>query len=92
MVAGSRGRRWGSLSVLVALALVASAVGLLAPGASARQATPEASPVASPAAAAEPVFAPACEVPTDQTYTVAMVIAQGGLGDQSYNDLADAGL
>ena len=26
------------------------------------------------------------------TYKVAMVIAQGGLGDQSYNDLADAGL
>jgi basic membrane protein A len=91
MVAGSRGRRWGSLSVLVALALVASAVGLLAPGASARQATPGASPVASPAAA-EPVFAPACEVPTDRTFRVAMVIAQGGLGDQSYNDLADAGL
>jgi basic membrane protein A len=55
----------------------------------ARQATPVASPVAT---AAEPVFAPGCEVPTDRTFRVAMVIAQGGLGDQSYNDLADAGL
>ncbi|MFO7171962.1 MAG: BMP family ABC transporter substrate-binding protein [Bacillota bacterium] len=29
---------------------------------------------------------------SDRTYRVAMIIAQGGLGDQSYNDLAYAGL
>lgn len=63
--------------------------GLLGQSAGARQATPMAPPVAT---AAKPVFAPMCDVPADQTYNVALVIAQGGLDDQSYNDLADAGL
>ena len=93
MVLGFRGRCWESVSVLLTLALVAGLAGLLAPRASARQATPEGSPAASPVAAgAEPVFEPACDVATDRTFKVAMVIAQGGLGDQSYNDLADSGL
>jgi basic membrane protein A len=77
--------------LFVALAIIGVPMGLAipAPSAVARQATPVASPAPT---AAEPVFAPSCEVPTDQTFNVAMVIAQGGLGDQSYNDLADAGL
>jgi basic membrane protein A len=42
--------------------------------------------------AGEPVFQPSCTPPSDKTYRVAMIIAQGGLGDQSYNDLAYSGL
>jgi basic membrane protein A len=77
------------LGLLARLLFVLAALALpLTPLTSAQQATP----MASPTAGAEPVFAPACEVPQDRTFRVAMVIAQGGLGDQSYNDLADAGL
>jgi basic membrane protein A and related proteins len=92
MATGLLSRLSGSLTLVAAVA-VPMGLALLTPAAAARQATPAASPIASPAAtSAEPVFAPACEVPQDRTYKVAMVIAQGGLGDQSYNDLADAGL
>ena len=84
-------RRSGSISAVVALVLGAGLAGLGA--VEARQATPGGSAVGSPVAAGtEPVFEPACDVPTDETFKVAMVIAQGGLGDQSYNDLADSGL
>ena len=76
------------LAIIVAVLGVPLGMGLASP-AGARQATPVASPAAT---AAEPVFAPMCDVPADQTFNVALVIAQGGLGDQSYNDLADAGL
>ncbi|MDF3040630.1 MAG: family transporter substrate-binding protein [Thermomicrobiales bacterium] len=88
MVTGLRG--WFTrFAAVVAVVGVPVAMALLTPSAAALQATPVASPVAT---AAEPVFEPACEVPADQTFNVALVIAQGGLGDQSYNDLADAGL
>lgn len=51
------------------------------------------SPTAPPAITAQggPEFKPACKVPTGKTYKVALIIAQGGLGDQSYNDLAYSG-
>jgi len=62
----------------------ASAVASTSPAASS-------SPSASAAQNAGPVFQPACTVPTDKTYQVALLTAQGGLGDQSYNDLAYAG-
>jgi basic membrane protein A len=39
----------------------------------------------------EPVFKPACTPPSAKTFKVALIIAQGGLGDQSYNDLAYSG-
>ena len=82
-------RGWRSrLVAVLAMVMIPAGMTLTHPAA-ARQATPVASPTAT---AAEPVFEPACEVPTDQTFNVALVIAQGGLGDQSYNDLADAGL
>jgi len=42
-------------------------------------------------ATGQPVFQPACTPPADKTFRVALIIAQGGLGDQSYNDLAYAG-
>jgi basic membrane protein A len=81
---------WLAHAIIVAAILaVPMATAAWATTAVAQQATPAASPVAT---AAEPVFAPACEAPTDRSFKVAMVIAQGGLGDQSYNDLADAGL
>jgi basic membrane protein A len=93
MMVGHTGRLWRTLSTLAALTLVVALAAAIPPAAVARQASPPASPAASPVAtAAEPVFAPSCEVPTDRTFKVAMVIAQGGLGDQSYNDLADSGL
>jgi basic membrane protein A and related proteins len=82
-VGRQRWSRWLSLAGAFAL-LVAS--GLIAGTARGQ----EASPVAG--GNAEPVFQPACQVPTDKKYKVAMIIAQGGLGDQSYNDLADSGL
>ncbi|MGH2616821.1 MAG: BMP family lipoprotein, partial [Thermomicrobiales bacterium] len=88
MVTGLLGRLSRLVAIMTVLAVPMAAAMVTAPTL-ARQATPVGSPVAT---AAEPVFAPACEVPTDRTFRVAMVIAQGGLGDQSYNDLADAGL
>jgi basic membrane protein A and related proteins len=39
----------------------------------------------------QPVFKPQCQAPGGKTYKVALVVAQGGLGDQSYNDLAYSG-
>jgi len=77
--------------VASAALLVGTVGALLAGPVAAGQATPAASPVAG-GLAAGPVFEPSCEVPTDRTFRVAMIVAQGGLGDQSYNDLADAGL
>lgn len=50
-----------------------------------------ASPSASVAGAAGPVFKPMCKPSSNKTYKVALIIAQGGLGDQSYNDLAYSG-
>ena len=90
MVIGLRSwlSRWAAV---VAVLVVPITLATATPAVVALQATPAASPAAA-ATAAEPVFEPACEVPTDRTYRVALVIAQGGLGDQSYNDLADAGL
>jgi basic membrane protein A len=41
--------------------------------------------------ASGPVFKPMCTVKSGKTYKVALIIAQGGLGDQSYNDLAYSG-
>jgi basic membrane protein A len=43
------------------------------------------------AAKGGPVFKPTCRVPNNKIYKVALIIAQGGLGDQSYNDLAYSG-
>jgi basic membrane protein A len=48
--------------------------------------SPTATATGSPSPAASPVTAPAADL------QVAMIIAQGGLGDQSYNDLANEGL
>jgi basic membrane protein A len=87
MKAGSFGS-FSRFAVVVGALVVPMAMWLAVPSAAAWQATP----TASPAATAEPVFAPMCDVPADRTFKVALVIAQGGLGDQSYNDLADAGL
>jgi basic membrane protein A len=53
------------------------------------------SPVVSAGAQAtppsEPSFLPACTPDPGKSYKVALIVAQGGLGDQSYNDLAYAG-
>ena len=76
MVTGLLGRLSRSFA-FVAVVAVPMGLALLTPAVAARQATPAASPIASPVAtSAEPVFAPACEVPQDRTYKVAMVIAQ----------------
>jgi basic membrane protein A len=39
----------------------------------------------------EPSFKPLCTPAAGKQYKVALIIAQGGLGDQSYNDLAYSG-
>lgn len=39
----------------------------------------------------EPSFKPMCSAPAGKQFKVALIIAQGGLGDQSYNDLAYSG-
>ena len=39
----------------------------------------------------EPSFKPMCTAPSNKQFKVALIIAQGGLGDQSYNDLAYSG-
>jgi len=91
-------RRRNALTILTAFLLLLSgwATAAAMPGDPLRTsalrpqagATPGASPVA---AVGEPVFKPACAPPSGKTFRVALIIAQGGLGDQSYNDLAYAG-
>ena len=43
------------------------------------------------AAPSEPTFQPSCTPDPSRSFKVALIVAQGGLGDQSYNDLAYAG-
>ena len=52
---------------------------------------PASSVTANVSGAVEPKFTPMCSVPAGKSYKVALIIAQGGLGDQSYNDLAYSG-
>ncbi len=74
---------------------VLAGLALLAAGCGSSTGTPRASSGVAGAtqtgAGAQPSFTPACKPPAGRTYRVALVIAQGGLGDQSYNDLAYAG-
>lgn len=68
-------------------------IAVLALGTACTGSQTSASPSAPAALTAQggPEFKPACTVPTGKTYKVALIIAQGGLGDQSYNDLAYSG-
>lgn len=90
-------RRYPSWVALIAIAgLILAGCGTSAsPSPTAPAATgttaPSASPSASAGTAVEPVFQPACQVPSGKTYKVALITAQGGLGDQAYNDLAYSG-
>ena len=65
---------------------------VLAACSSGTSASPGASSPASVAASAASVPESAAESMAHSDLKVAMVIAQGGLGDQSYNDLANSGL
>jgi basic membrane protein A len=91
-----RGRQ--ALTILTALLLLLSgwATAAATPGSAPpvgrlRLAQTGATPLAASPAAGEPVFQPACAPPSGKTFRVALIVAQGGLGDQSYNDLAYAG-
>jgi basic membrane protein A and related proteins len=64
--------------LLLALALVVAA-------------PPAVGGAAQPAPPTEPTFQPACTPDPGKSYKVALIVAQGGLGDQSYNDLAYSG-
>jgi basic membrane protein A len=66
--------------LLVTAALTASVLAAPAAGAGAQGAP-----------SSGPTFQPACTPDPAKSYKVALVVAQGGLGDQSYNDLAYAG-
>ena len=50
-----------------------------------------ASSVSANTSGAGPSFKPLCTPQGGKNYKVALIIAQGGLGDQSYNDLAYSG-
>jgi basic membrane protein A len=95
-------RAW--LALVTVLALSLSACGQAATPSPVPSAPPSVAASPSPSAApspvpsespssgiVEPVFKPACTPPSDKTFKVALIIAQGGLGDQSYNDLAYSG-
>jgi basic membrane protein A len=91
-----RGRQ--ALTILTALLLLLSGWATAAatpasapPVGRLRLAQTGATPLAASPAAGEPVFQPACAPPSGKTFRVALIVAQGGLGDQSYNDLAYAG-
>jgi basic membrane protein A and related proteins len=70
---------------LVALVLVSCGSSSSSSGKNATSVT------ASTFGAKEPSFKPLCTVPASKQLKVALIIAQGGLGDQSYNDLAYSG-
>jgi len=79
-------RRWLLPTVpLVALVLMSCGSGSGSSGNGASSVT------ASTFGAKEPSFKPMCTVTAGKQFKVALIIAQGGLGDQSYNDLAYAG-
>jgi len=60
-------------------------------GSSSASVNPGSSVTANVSGAVEPKFTPMCSAPAGKSYKVALIIAQGGLGDQSYNDLAYSG-
>ncbi len=88
---GSIWRR--SLPLIAALVLVVSSYGSRVGVASSATGSPgrAAASLDSIVARGGPSFKPACKVRSNKTYKVALIIAQGGLGDQSYNDLAYSG-
>ncbi len=73
--------QWSAILPIVAL-ILASCGG---------SSTPTASSVSANTSGAGPSFKPLCTAQGGKTYKVALIIAQGGLGDQSYNDLAYSG-
>ncbi len=74
--------RWSTILPVVAL-ILASCGGSSTAG--------TASSVSANTSGAGPSFKPLCTPQGAKNYKVAMIIAQGGLGDQSYNDLAYSG-
>lgn len=86
-------RQYRFVPLVAAVLLLISSLGLNAGTAS--SATPALRSGAGPArvalASTGPVFKPSCRIRNNKTYRVALIIAQGGLGDQSYNDLAYSG-
>ncbi len=75
--------QWSAILPVVALILASC-------GGSSTSGTPS-SVSANTAGNAGPSFKPLCTAQGGKTYKVALIIAQGGLGDQSYNDLAYSG-
>jgi basic membrane protein A len=80
----TRAHRFQWSAILPVVALVLASCGGSSTGGTA-------SSVSANTSGAGPSFKPLCTPQSGKTYKVALIIAQGGLGDQSYNDLAYSG-
>ena len=80
----TRTHRFQWSAILPVVALVLASCGGSSTGGTA-------SSVSANTGGAGPSFKPLCTPQSGKSYKVALIIAQGGLGDQSYNDLAYSG-